>query len=169
MPYADPDQARAYRKQWYARNREAVRARQRDGYGEREAARARERALAWQKANPGRRKEITKRHRAKAYAEDPEKFRERSREFLRLHPEKRAERQAWRRAARVRATPPWADRAVLKAIYRRAAEAGLTVDHIDPLQHPLVCGLHVPWNLQMMTGQANASKGNRFEPYSINP
>ena len=38
------------------------------------------------------------------------------------------------------------------------------VDHIIPLRHPLVAGLHHEDNLQILLGRDNRSKGNRFIP-----
>lgn len=39
---------------------------------------------------------------------------------------------------------------------------GFEVDHVVPLTHNLVCGMHVPWNLQVLPVSVNRSKGNKF-------
>ena len=66
------------------------------------------------------------------------------------------------RASLFNATPPWSDRAAIVAIYRNCPP-GHHVDHIVPLQHPLVCGLHVPNNLQYLPSAENIAKSNKFE------
>lgn len=74
-----------------------------------------------------------------------------------------------RRTARLLRTPPWADLEAMRTIYEEAqrmtAKTGTPhhVDHIIPLQGKLVSGLHVPANLQILTGTENSSKHNRFE------
>jgi hypothetical protein len=63
-----------------------------------------------------------------------------------------------------RAMPPWADRTAIAAIYLDARRRGLEVDHVVPLRHPLVCGLHVAANLQPTSSFDNRTKGNRWWP-----
>lgn len=68
-----------------------------------------------------------------------------------------------------RATPAWlnADHMEsIKAIYAEAASYGvgiMHVDHIVPIRGESVCGLHVPWNLQILPSAENVAKGNRYE------
>lgn len=66
-------------------------------------------------------------------------------------------------------TPPWADKDEIKQIYAEAKrlteETGIKyhVDHIIPLKHPLVCGLHVKENLTIITKEENLKKSNYFK------
>lgn len=68
----------------------------------------------------------------------------------------------FRRATKLKATPKWVDKKALESIYAKASKKKLHVDHIVPLVHPLVCGLHVPWNLQLLTPLQNFRKNNRW-------
>lgn len=47
-------------------------------------------------------------------------------------------------------------------LYHLAQLRSLTVDHIVPIQHTDVCGLHVPWNLQLLSPKENFQKSNTF-------
>lgn len=62
-----------------------------------------------------------------------------------------------------RAAPPWLTDdhlTALKQTYAQAAEDGAQVDHIVPRTHPLVSGLHVPWNVQVLEPTLNIRKRN---------
>jgi hypothetical protein len=71
------------------------------------------------------------------------------------------------RARALHAVPPWADLQAIAAIYaecrRITLETGVEhhVDHIAPLIGVNACGLHVEYNLQIITKAANLLKGNR--------
>jgi hypothetical protein len=71
-------------------------------------------------------------------------------------------------------TPAWADREKMNEIYNEAKNLTETtgivheVDHIIPINHPLVTGLHVPENLQILPMFDNRSKGNKFDLQEFN-
>ena len=69
------------------------------------------------------------------------------------------------------ATPKWItaeQKLIMRKLYLEAmALTKLTgvryvVDHITPLISDEVCGLHVPWNLQVMTQEENLKKSNKL-------
>lgn len=68
------------------------------------------------------------------------------------------------------AWPEWcADDPRFKKIYaeaarRRARGENVAVDHIVPICSDVVCGLHVPWNLQIVTELENNRKSNKWWP-----
>jgi hypothetical protein len=91
-----------------------------------------------------------------------------------LTPEGRAKNNALaakRRAIKKQATPSWLNEKQFKEIddiYLKCItitiETGIRhdVDHIVPLQGKTVCGLHVPWNLRIITEKDNQIKHNKL-------
>ena len=49
----------------------------------------------------------------------------------------------------------------IEYIYKKCPK-GFEVDHIIPLKNSIVCGLHVPWNLQYLKKSENRSKKNKL-------
>ena len=135
----NPEHAKAY----YEANAEKIRARERTRAAENSELN-RARAHAWAEANP---------ERAKAT-------------FRRIYERRKSDYVLRARARRQhideRATPKWADKDAIAAIYKKATELGMHVDHIIPLRGKLVSGLHVETNLQLLTPQENMKKGNRY-------
>lgn len=82
--------------------------------------------------------------------------------WLRRHPRRAYIIQA------LLARPPWVSADALKRFNTRRLQLqrltgrAWVVDHIVPLSHPYVCGLTVPWNLEVTTAAANARKNNRW-------
>lgn len=69
------------------------------------------------------------------------------------------------------ATPSWVNRVAINAICKEAVlrqeREGIPyhVDHIVPIRGKLVCGLHVPWNLQILVATENCRKGNKHKEH----
>lgn len=71
-----------------------------------------------------------------------------------------------------RATPKWLTeehKQQMRTIYdvccivKKQLDVPHEVDHIIPLRGKIVCGLNVPWNLQILPKRVNNSKSNKFE------
>jgi 5-methylcytosine-specific restriction endonuclease McrA len=121
-----------------------------------------ERLAIWGKKNKTKRLAADAKNRRDKYATNPE------------YHSKAISHTAKRRAIQLKATPPWLSPEQEEAInktYYKCSELSLTtgknhdVDHIVPLQGKSVCGLHVPWNLQILTASENRSKGNAFDDW----
>ena len=89
----------------------------------------------------------------------------------------RADTKARRRKHR-EATPPWLTRkqkSEIRQLYQIAITMTQTtgeqyvVDHIVPLRSHEVCGLHVPWNLRVITQEENLKKSNKLVAHSDAP
>lgn len=126
---------------------------------------------------PENRARLREHHRAR-YArvkDDPafrEKARESSRKVFARAPEKALAKVRIYQTRKRNAAPLWLTKAMkdqMLSFYREARmltkQTGEVhhVDHIEPLNGKDACGLHVPWNLQVLLGKKNLSKGNRRE------
>jgi hypothetical protein len=104
-----------------------------------------------------------RRHRK---AKNPEKIKSMLNAAVRKYRKENPHVGARRRITVIQATPKWLtdkDKEKIRLFYKNRPK-GFHVDHILPIQSPLVCGLHIPINLQYLSAYENASKGNKF-PY----
>lgn len=106
--------------------------------------------------------------RVAEYALNPEKEKVSNAKWRITNPAKRAAARMRHIATKLYATPLWVDLKAIEFFYSVAARCtkatGISyhVDHIVPLQGKNVCGLHVHYNLQILTARANISKGNKY-------
>lgn len=125
---------------------------------------------AWRRDNPGYVYPGKKAADAAYYRDNAAAVKARVRAWAIAHPEATAAQCRRYQAKKRGALPAWADAGAMKAIYteaRRITEAtGIPhhVDHIVPLTHDLVCGLHCEANLRVVTAAENIRKRNRFSP-----
>lgn len=107
--------------------------------------------------------------------EHPDKMNEYSNAYKKRKPEKNRLWSSIRRARVRNAMPKWIKVSDLLPIYEEAQriskETGIPhdVDHIIPLcavddsGKRIACGLHVPWNLQVITAKKNRQKMNKIK------
>jgi 5-methylcytosine-specific restriction endonuclease McrA len=130
----------------------------------------------WRRENPDKRREQRRRRdarnpdyrrkaKARYRAKNPEAKRASDMRRYQRNPAAFTAHCANRRAAKTQATPEWltpTQRLEMLAWYALGRMIGREVDHIVPLKGKLVCGLHVPWNLQLLTKAENSAKNNRL-------
>jgi hypothetical protein len=126
--------------------------RKRKEYTEEERNVAKIRAAEWRKNNPLRNKEM------KA-------------NWAILNPHKRRAALAKYEISKQKRTPKWLTKEHYEEIenfywhaqdLKRVTGYMYHVDHIVPLNGKNVCGLHVPWNLQVLPYDINLSKGGTY-------
>lgn len=90
--------------------------------------------------------------------------------YAKANPDKATYWSTKRYCAKLKRTPSWLNTKQFDQIKSFYAQAKILtqktkvkheVDHIVPLQGEIVSGLHVPWNLQILTKTENIKKGNR--------
>jgi hypothetical protein len=109
---------------------------------------------------------------AKYRADNPEKHRQSYLNAMRKRKPQKAAAEMARQAAKLHATPSWLtkeDWKKMDAVYIAARQTSLLagfncqVDHIVPLKGKSVCGLHVPWNLRVVSQSYNSKKHNNLD------
>lgn len=106
-------------------------------------------------------------------ASRPESIKNKYRKIWRdANPAYRAADARCRRTKHKHATPKWLtreQRTEMRGIYQaamaltKATGVPHVVDHIVPLRSNVVCGLHVPWNLRVISRADNLKKSNKLE------
>lgn len=120
-------------------------------------------------------KEVLSVRRRARYLKNHDKEKSDNNKWKKENPDKRSFTDAKRRAAKLQRTVAWADTDKIREIYKDCIEINLAakaagcaemfwVDHVVPLQGELVSGLHVEYNLDIITASENLKKSNKFIP-----
>lgn len=144
--------SREYNKQYYQANKEQLLAKQRAYYAARTQTISAKKAEYYQRT-----KEIKKAYVSAYRKANPHKVNALTADYA---------------ASKGLRAPKWitkAQRNQIREFYETASnrtkETGVPyeVDHIVPLRGTNVSGLHVPWNLQVLTKSENVKKHNKYE------
>ena len=164
----NPEEKKRRAAEWYDKNRDEIIERVRENYYA-DIDKSRERAREYAASH---KKEA--RQRAKKWAIDnPDRKKQSNIAWTEANRDRSNSLKAKYRAAKRQACPPWLNKEMLDQIHeiyrlrRQISEAtGIVheVDHIVPLQGGTVCGLHVPWNLRVITKEKNNRRPRLWKP-----
>lgn len=141
-----------YNKQYYASHREEMNASSKQ----------------WRDDNKLRCKELMK----KWYAENNNRWKNHVKEYGKANRGKTNALSKKYKTQKCNATPKWLTKEQFQEIEKIYIEAArltkisgvqMHVDHIVPLNGKNVSGLHVPWNLQILSASDNLKKRNKME------
>jgi 5-methylcytosine-specific restriction endonuclease McrA len=147
--------------------------------------------VEWEKGNETRAEYFKQYNQSEAGQKAKAEYYERNKEIIKLkamtrsNEQRQQYRKAWkqthpeevkastkhRRDKHKQATPDWLTpehKRQIRQMYVDAMTAtkitgtAYVVDHIVPLRGENVCGLHVPWNLQIMSRAENLKKSNKL-------
>jgi hypothetical protein len=128
--------------------------------------------LAWQRENKDKVRVYSQGWYSKAI---PEVLSQKRKDYRKKNPEVFARHSVKRRSSEKAATPLWItdeDKEKTKLIYLKRdfinEMTGIKheVDHIYPIQGKHSCGLHVYWNLRIITATENRRKNNSIPSYA---
>ncbi len=117
--------------------------------------------VEWQKRNRDKKNAKQARFKANNWEKVRDKHKQYKLDNIEATRAQRVKDMRNRRIRKLQACPPWVNQAVIQEIYDNCPE-GMTVDHIMPLRNPILCGLHVPWNLQYLSRIENSIKNNKL-------
>lgn len=161
---ANPGKNGEYSKKWRDENPEARKAYEKE-YAENNREKLNAKQRKWNQKNPEKRRESNKQQYAN------------QRKWAKENPQVIALNALVRRRTVRQAQPAWISTEQLleiKTIYRSAKtmsefhEEPYHVDHIEPIKgvnaegEHVSCGLHVPWNLQILPASENIRKSNKM-------
>lgn len=174
------DKILAYHKDYRQQNKDKILARAKEyresnkdkiAVGQKEYYQHNKDKLAeWKKEYTQKNKERVLANAKKYYQENKDQMAAKAKDYRQTNKPLFSALRAKRRAAKLKATPEWADLEQITEFYEVTLAFKLYtgkeyhVDHIVPLQSKLVCGLHVPANLQVLEAKDNLSKKNSWWP-----
>lgn len=154
---------------YYRANQEKIKAREQQRYLSK-SEQIRTRVKQYSLANKEKRRAYQSRYIVEYNAKNYEKVQARRKAWRDANPHKLNAQWMRRKAAKIQATPKWADHGKIDEFYFAADFLSMVtgewyeVDHAVPLQAKSVCGLHVHTNLQVLTRVENRRKGHYTWP-----